>query len=74
MGMLLSVCIYGREGLDGPEIGGEVRAGEIVVRNPAVTLDPQLWRLGVPEEDHPAFVIIVRAIKISQKINGYHRT
>jgi hypothetical protein len=59
--------------LDGPEISGEVRAGEIVVKNPALALDYPLWRLGVPEEDHPAFVIIVRAIKIRQKINGYHR-
>ena len=72
--MLLSVCLLGREGLDGPEVGGKVRAGEVILRDSEVAFDVPLGWSGVPEEDHPAFVIVVRAVKNRQKINGYHRT
>jgi hypothetical protein len=73
----LSPCYWrllGDNGLDGPEVGGEFGAGEEVVRDPAVAVDTSLGRLGTPDEEHAAFVVIDRAAEISLKINGYHRT
>ena len=46
------------DSLDGPEIGGEVGAGEVVVGDPAVTLDAPPGRPGVTDKEHPALVII----------------
>ncbi len=46
------------DGLDGPEVGGEVGAGKVVVWDPAVALDTPLGGPGVTDEEHPTLVVI----------------
>ena len=70
----MSVCLFGREGLDGPEIGGEVRAGEVILRDSEVAFDAPLGGLGVTDKEHEAFVFIAGAIKISLLIISCHPT
>ena len=44
--------------LDGPEVGGEVGAGEVIVRHPAGTFDAPLSRPGVSDKEQSAYVVI----------------
>ena len=39
LGMVSSCGLFGGVGLDGPEVGGEVEVGEVVVGNPAIPID-----------------------------------
>ncbi len=52
------ILLFRDNSLDGPEVGGEVGAGEVVVRDPAVAVDTPLGRPGVPDEEHAALVVI----------------
>ena len=72
--MLLSVCLLGREGLDGPEVGGMVRAGEVILRDSEVAFYATLGVLGVTDKEHAAFVVIAGAIRISLLIISCHPT
>ena len=49
---------HNNNGLDSPEVGGEVGAGEVVVRGPTVVLYAPLCLPGVPDEEHATLVII----------------
>ncbi len=42
--------------LDEPEVGSEFRAGEIVVRDPAVAVDAPPGRPGSTDEEHPDLI------------------
>ena len=48
----------GREGLDGPEVGGEVGVGEVVVGNPGVAVDSPVGGPGVTDEEFVGLVVV----------------
>ena len=52
------ILLFRDNGLDGPEVGSEVGAGEVAVRNPAVAFDAPFSRPGVLDEDHTALIVI----------------
>ena len=64
----------GREGLDGPEVGGMVRSGEVLLRDSEVAFDAPLGGLGVTDKEHASFSVIAGAIKISLLIISCHPT
>jgi hypothetical protein len=44
--------------LDDPEVGSEVRAGEVVVSNPAAAFDAPPGLPGSTDEEHPDLIAI----------------
>ena len=48
----------GREGLDGPEVSGMVRAGEVILRDSEVAFDVPLGWSVVPDQEKSAYVVI----------------
>lgn len=51
-------ALLGDDSLDSQEVVDEVGAGEVAVRDPAVTLNTPLGRPDVTDEEHPALIVI----------------